>query len=478
MAQQVINVGTVANDGTGDPLRTAFIKVNGNFAELYTVLPKDTGGNPIPAASQADLAALQAATTTNLALKADIASPTFTGDPKAPTPADADNDTSIPTTAWVRRNFATISPVTPPPAGPDLSAYAPLASPVFTGDPKAPTPLPNDNDTSIATTAFVQAALSGVAPGGGTGSVLYQTAPQGRLTLQTGVPVMFQTVVGSTAIFYSPYIGNKVPISDGTNVSMFTFSELQGSTVDTTKNPEVFAPNKIYDWFVWNDTTVPATPVLRLTHGSQWANDTQRFGTLFRVNGLLTNGENINNGPQAHKGTYVGTTLSDASALMSWIYGDIALPPIAGYFGVWNMYNRTQVSSRLGDLTGSWTYSLATKRQVNGQANAKFTYVTGVSEDTISAAIFACAVSGVAAGHLAIGYDSVTVPAGSVGIIPVNSNFSTGFGRFSVASVGKHFFASLEGSNADGSAVTYYGSGPLPPTNTSGISGTWFDGRF
>ncbi|MBV2207756.1 MAG: hypothetical protein KUL87_20230 [Pseudomonas sp.] len=35
-------------------------------------------------------------------LKADLASPTFTGDPKAPTPAAADNDTSIATTAFVR----------------------------------------------------------------------------------------------------------------------------------------------------------------------------------------------------------------------------------------------------------------------------------------------------------------------------------------------------------------------------------------
>jgi len=35
MAQQTINIGTVANDGTGDPLRTAFDKVNDNFTELY-----------------------------------------------------------------------------------------------------------------------------------------------------------------------------------------------------------------------------------------------------------------------------------------------------------------------------------------------------------------------------------------------------------------------------------------------------------
>lgn len=36
MAKQVINIGSVANDGTGDPLRSAFDKVNDNFTELYS----------------------------------------------------------------------------------------------------------------------------------------------------------------------------------------------------------------------------------------------------------------------------------------------------------------------------------------------------------------------------------------------------------------------------------------------------------
>ena len=36
MAQQVINVGAAPNDGTGDPLRTAYIKTNDNFGELYS----------------------------------------------------------------------------------------------------------------------------------------------------------------------------------------------------------------------------------------------------------------------------------------------------------------------------------------------------------------------------------------------------------------------------------------------------------
>jgi hypothetical protein len=35
MAKQTVNIGTTANDGTGDPLRTAFDKLNDNFDEVY-----------------------------------------------------------------------------------------------------------------------------------------------------------------------------------------------------------------------------------------------------------------------------------------------------------------------------------------------------------------------------------------------------------------------------------------------------------
>ena len=46
---------------------------------------------------------------------------------------------------------------------PSDTSRAPLASPAFTGNPTAPTPAAGDSDTSIATTAFVGAAITGVA---------------------------------------------------------------------------------------------------------------------------------------------------------------------------------------------------------------------------------------------------------------------------------------------------------------------------
>jgi len=47
MVQQVIDVGSSASDGTGDPLRDAFTKINDNFTELYTTVDNEglTYGN-------------------------------------------------------------------------------------------------------------------------------------------------------------------------------------------------------------------------------------------------------------------------------------------------------------------------------------------------------------------------------------------------------------------------------------------------
>src|SRR5436190_17072287 len=66
-----------------------------------------------------------------------------------------------------------------------LSGVAPLDSPNFTGDPKAPTAPANDNDTSLATTAFVQRALQGVTAVNTTGGTTNLTAVQAALAVIT-----------------------------------------------------------------------------------------------------------------------------------------------------------------------------------------------------------------------------------------------------------------------------------------------------
>ena len=67
MARQILNVGTTANDGTGDTLREAMIKTNENFNELYASPLLSSGinvsGNEIIASRSNDDLILQAAGT-------------------------------------------------------------------------------------------------------------------------------------------------------------------------------------------------------------------------------------------------------------------------------------------------------------------------------------------------------------------------------------------------------------------------------
>lgn len=73
-----------------------------------------------------------------------INSQTFTGTPRVPTPVINDNSTIIANTAYVQNNLAN---------------YAPIFSPTLTGTPAAPTASAGTNTTQLATTAFVQNAL-------------------------------------------------------------------------------------------------------------------------------------------------------------------------------------------------------------------------------------------------------------------------------------------------------------------------------
>ncbi|MBF5074714.1 phage tail protein [Escherichia coli] len=108
--------------------------------------------------------------------------PTFTGEPKAPTPAAGNNTTRIATTEFVQAAITAL--INGAPATLDtlkeiaaainndpkfsttinnaLALKAPLSSPALTGKPTAPTAAQSVNNTQIATTAFVKSAIAGM----------------------------------------------------------------------------------------------------------------------------------------------------------------------------------------------------------------------------------------------------------------------------------------------------------------------------
>lgn len=122
MAQVPLNYGLSAEDGTGDPLRATFAKIQGNLTDLDGRLTStsaivgtlggaaflNVGSAPGTVADGGQVAANTAAIANEISraqtaelLKAPIASPSFTGIPTAPTAPAGTGTTQIATTAFV-----------------------------------------------------------------------------------------------------------------------------------------------------------------------------------------------------------------------------------------------------------------------------------------------------------------------------------------------------------------------------------------
>lgn len=193
---------------------TAYVKSQGyatTASPTFTgtvVLPSTTSIGNVDSTEIGYLDGVTSAIQTQLGTKAPTASPTFTGVPAAPTAAVDTNTTQIATTAYVVGQgylkssgytaadvLTKIKTVDGTGSGLDadlldgneasafalsghthtianvtnlqttLDAKAPLASPALTGTPTAPTAAAGTNTTQVATTAFVQAAVSASAAG-------------------------------------------------------------------------------------------------------------------------------------------------------------------------------------------------------------------------------------------------------------------------------------------------------------------------
>ena len=96
-----------------------------------------------------------------LALLAALASPSFSGNPQAPTAPVSDVSSSIATTSFVSRAVANQASA----FNSALVGYAPLASPAFTGNPTALTQAISDSSTKLATTAYVTTKVANAVAG-------------------------------------------------------------------------------------------------------------------------------------------------------------------------------------------------------------------------------------------------------------------------------------------------------------------------
>jgi hypothetical protein len=210
--------------------------------------------------------------------------------------------------------------------------------------------------------------------------------PQGRLTLTSATPVLASGVSAATAVYYTPYVGNLVPIYNGSSMVPAEFSELTLSLVAS------HALSTIYDVFVFSNSGV-----LTLVTGPAWSVSTAGSGArgtgagttqLTRVKGLWTNAVSMTarNGSTtytvaANLATYVGSIFVDGTA------GQVTCHASYGQsrkFGVWNAYNRKPIILQAGDSTSSWSYSSVTVRPSNNSTANSLTVFSGLPEEPFS----------------------------------------------------------------------------------------------
>lgn len=211
--------------------------------------------------------------------------------------------------------------------------------------------------------------------------------PQGRLTLTTGTPVIASSVSAGTAVYYTQFVGNIVPVYDGAQFNARTFS----SDLTLTLNSNHVA-SAIYDVFIYWDGSA-----LQIATGVAWNTATAGAGSrgagagtteLTRVNGLWVNKYDLayRNGATtgtltANQGTYVGSIYMDGTN------GQVSCHVAYGQsrkWGVWNAHNRVPVFLKAGDATASWVSNNASSvHAANTSTSNSLTVFAGLPEEFV-----------------------------------------------------------------------------------------------
>lgn len=310
-----------------------------------------------------------------------------------------------------------------------------------------------------------------------TSSVIPVFAPMGRLTLTSGAPVMAASVSAATNIYYTPAIGEYVPIFDGTTVAPTAFSEL---TIALGSN---WAANSNYDVFVINDSGT-----IRAVTGPAWTSDTARgtsTGTteLVRIKGLWFNAQSITGrytnsatvAVAAQRGTYVGSFRTAATGQVNFAFPGASAGGTAGLISIFNNYNRTQFAGTVSDTTSTWTYGAGGQwRAANGSASARVSMLRGF-DDMPVIADYNCIAQAGSGGTAAsgIGLNSTTVYSGRNTLTGISTNSVALPASYAgLAGLGFTYVAPLEYMTA--AVATFVGSAGTGYTQTGLQVQLWY----
>jgi len=148
---------------------------------------------------------------------------------------------------------------------------------------------------------------------------------EGRLTLESGIPVSSTDQADKTTLYYTPYVGETIALYDGSSAwSLVTFAEL---SLDISG----FTASKLYDIFCYSNSGAATL------EGLVWTDDSTRATALTFQDGVL-----VKTGATTRR--YLGTIYMQA---------DQKCDDTVANRGVWNMYNRVPRNLSAINLSGN-----------------------------------------------------------------------------------------------------------------------------
>jgi hypothetical protein len=150
---------------------------------------------------------------------------------------------------------------------------------------------------------------------------------------------------------------------------------------------------------------------------------------------------------------------SNGSSQLDWIYRALAAGGTAGFFGLWNAYNRVLVGSLTRDSSDSWA---ATGGSVWEAANAstamRCSIVRGLDEDTVFAEYSCMLLSNAANATVGVGLNTTTNFSGTTGgVVTGGTACQTGVGSYNgLPGIGLSYLQAVQYAT---STTTYLGDG-------------------
>ena len=270
---------------------------------------------------------------------------------------------------------------------------------------------------------------------------------EGRLTLESGVPISTSDQSAKTTLYYTPYTGNRIALYDGSKWTTLTFTELSLSLSGYTAN-------KNYDIFVYNNSGAAALESLA------WTDDTTRATSL-----VLQNGVYVKSGATTRR--YIGTIRINAT-------GGQTEDTFKQRF-VYNAYNTVRRSFAAYNTTSSWTYTTASWREFNnGTGQTRGEVVIGLVDHLlcqVSHYFRAINTHATTSAYLSVTADSTNGTIQIAAYATVDSAISQlqSAGAIRLSSVGYHYFTGIE---YGATTLTNYGSASLPSETGSTATGS------